>query len=384
MSNFRRIFVYDTTNTNGWNIDANNNGPVVVYNSSGTELFTLANAGFTKVTDGTEIVLVNADGSINAVVTATDLDIRDLTAVSDSVEVIGVTPDGTNQMPSMDTVARAAFQKVTDGTEILLINADGSINSVVTATDLDIRDLDATQDNVEVIGVKPDGTNTQPSMDTVGRAGYQYVTDGTNTQPTLDANTRRGYVELTDGTTEPDMVTYEGHKSLQIAMGRKSTFHVHLDADNISADQGFMLIDLSDTTNWPHTNTGHIVLDQVIVNTSTSSTPAFVGEVEFGFLANVDATDGDLNVIGKFHMDRGSFVNGGAYDFSIYGMDLEEAEWFGPTNANDVTWQTDVNLQGPDGATSYPSGDDDFVMHIVNVSAGSIDIAVTVIYTTES
>lgn len=56
-----------------------------------------------KVGDGTDFLAVNADGSINAVVSATNLDIRDLTHASDSV-------------------------KVGDGTDFLAINADGSIN----------------------------------------------------------------------------------------------------------------------------------------------------------------------------------------------------------------------------------------------------------------
>lgn len=56
-------------------------------------------------------------------ISATDLDIRDLTHVSDSV-------------------------KVGDGTDFLAVNGDGSINAVVTATDLDIRDLSQATDSV--------------------------------------------------------------------------------------------------------------------------------------------------------------------------------------------------------------------------------------------
>jgi len=55
------------------------------------------------ISDGTDTLAINGDGSINATVTAADLDIRDLTHVSDSV-------------------------KVGDGTDFLAINADGSIN----------------------------------------------------------------------------------------------------------------------------------------------------------------------------------------------------------------------------------------------------------------
>jgi hypothetical protein len=57
-----------------------------------------------KIGDGTDFLLVNADGSINAIVAATDLDIRDLSHAQDSV-------------------------KVGDGTDFLAINADGSINT---------------------------------------------------------------------------------------------------------------------------------------------------------------------------------------------------------------------------------------------------------------
>lgn len=56
-----------------------------------------------EITDGTDTLAINGDGSLNATVTATDLDIRDLTHVSDSV-------------------------KVGDGTDFLAVNADGSIN----------------------------------------------------------------------------------------------------------------------------------------------------------------------------------------------------------------------------------------------------------------
>jgi len=79
---------------------------------------------------------VNADGSINSVVSATNLDIRDLSHSQDSI-------------------------KIGDGTDFLAINADGSLNIAdgggsitvdgsvtVSATNLDIRDLAAATDSV--------------------------------------------------------------------------------------------------------------------------------------------------------------------------------------------------------------------------------------------
>jgi hypothetical protein len=86
------------------------------------ESITVQNAGggaAVNIQDGGNSITV--DGSVT--VSATDLDIRDLTHVSDSV-------------------------KIGDGTDFLAVNNDGSINAVVTATDLDIRDLDAATDSV--------------------------------------------------------------------------------------------------------------------------------------------------------------------------------------------------------------------------------------------
>jgi len=128
----------------------------------------LSNEVYVGISDGTEQLLVNADGSLNAtinnaslVVTATDLDIRDLSASQDNVAI-------------------------SDGTDSLAVNADGSINVTVnnasiavTATDLDIRDLSASQDNVAI----SDGTNTL-AVDASGNigvtdAGGSLTVDGT-------------------------------------------------------------------------------------------------------------------------------------------------------------------------------------------------------------
>jgi hypothetical protein len=80
---------------------------------------------FKDASGNAKIPEVNADGSLNTVITATDLDIRDLTHLSDSV-------------------------KIGDGVEFLEINADGSLNAVVEATDFDIRDLTHVSDSVKV------------------------------------------------------------------------------------------------------------------------------------------------------------------------------------------------------------------------------------------
>lgn len=177
-----------------------------------------------------------------------------------------------------------------------------------------------------------------------------------------------------------DVVLHETETSLRVVTGHKEVFTVHLDIENISATTGFMIIDLSDTTNWPHTNTGHIALEKLAIN--INPTTAFRGDIELGFLVDVDATDGDFKRIYTYHLDQQASEIVDQLPFPG-GLDLKVAEWFGPTTANDTTWQTDVNLQGPDARSVYPSGTGDFVMKIVP-TAGAVDVALLTFYETRT
>lgn len=84
------------------------------------------------------------------VVTATDLDIRDLDFATDSVDVSG-------SEVSLDAATLAALETVTvlQGTSPWVVG-DGGGSLTVDAVDFDIRDLDAAQDNVAI----SDGTDT--------------------------------------------------------------------------------------------------------------------------------------------------------------------------------------------------------------------------------
>jgi hypothetical protein len=130
-----------------------------------------------KIGDGTDFLEVNADGSINAVVSATDLDIRDLAFATDSVTahqggtwtIDSITNAVTVQATDLDIRDISHTQdsiQIGDGTDLMAVNADGSINAVVSATDLDIRDLDAAQDSIQ--SNLFDGAGTALTSSTVG------------------------------------------------------------------------------------------------------------------------------------------------------------------------------------------------------------------------
>ena len=95
-----------------------------------------------QIGDGTDLMAVNADGSINATVSATNLDIRDLAFATDKVDVTGsevsldsatltalenITVSATN-LDIRDLTHVSDSVKVGDGTDFLAVNTDGSIN----------------------------------------------------------------------------------------------------------------------------------------------------------------------------------------------------------------------------------------------------------------
>lgn len=174
--------------------------------------------------------------------------------------------------------------------------------------------------------------------------------------------------------------TSEGQTSAHTVPGHVDIEVVHLDIDDISAAQDFMLIDLSDTTAWPHTATGHIDIAYLIINVSPST--AYAGDCEIGFLSAVDATNGDFHGLVEYHLDQKVDQFTDTINFGAFEMSCETAHWYGPTSANDTAFQTDVALTGPAGAT-HNSGSGDLVVR-VSRTAGNVSIGITIGYRTHS
>lgn len=126
-----------------------------------------------KISDGTDTLAVNTDGSINVqfsgtvTVAATDLDIRNLQFATDSVDVSGsnVTVSATNLdirdlQFSTDKVDVSGSSVVVSATDLDVRNLQFATDSVdvsgsnvtVSATNLDVRDLQFASDKVDVSG----------------------------------------------------------------------------------------------------------------------------------------------------------------------------------------------------------------------------------------
>jgi len=118
--------------------------------------------------DGTAID--QTGGSLHVEVTsltAADVDIRDLDAAQDNVAI-------------------------SDGTDTLEINADGSINATVTATDLDIRDLTFATDSVDVSGSSVTVSATDLDIRDLAFATDSVDVSGSSVSITGDVNVTQG------------------------------------------------------------------------------------------------------------------------------------------------------------------------------------------------
>jgi hypothetical protein len=179
-----------------------------------------------------------------------------------------------------------------------------------------------------------------------------------------------------------ESVTHDGRTSLYIAAGFGNTQSVHMDISTNSASIAYMLIDLSDTTNWKHTNTGQIIIKYIAVMADPASN--FLGDIRIGFLKNVDGTNGDFHDIFNINMARKSDLTIRNFNFGSDALHCTDTQHFGTVVADSILFQTDTNLGGPDDSTTlaYPSSDGDLVMIVSGDGANLIDVSITIGYET--
>lgn len=154
-----------------------------------------------------------------------------------------------------------------------------------------------------------------------------------------------------------------------------------------SATTYFMLIDLSDTTTYPHAQTDGIVIDHI--SWSTLANANSNGTMDIGVVTEVDATNGSCDFfyhadwVGESGGGAGAQTYIGATDFTPNGIDATIVAG-APTRllssegvSADVALQTDVTLNGV--VTVAPAAGD-VIMRIVNDNASSCVVSVTIGY----
>jgi len=157
--------------------------------------------------------------------------------------------------------------------------------------------------------------------------------------------------------------------------------NIHMCLTDINATTGYVLIDLSDTTNFLHSNTGIVYLNsyQVSINPDDN----FIGGVDIGFLENVDATDGDFIPLFCWRFEKKSATVNQVIE-SRLPIIMSSDYILGNKTENDTTWQTDTALSSPyDYTAPYTTtpGNGDVVMKITR-TAGTTSMGVSLRYGT--
>ena len=156
---------------------------------------------------------------------------------------------------------------------------------------------------------------------------------------------------------------------------------INITTPSLSASQDFILIDISDTTNYPHANTNWLHIAWINVGVDSDNSGDYV--IEFGFLENVDGTDGDFYPIGSVQGTKtaGNSISG------FWAMLPEgpkcKSDSLATSNVslNDAAFNTATNLATTlsPGATATPSGSRDLVMRVTR-NAGSFVVTAQVYY----
>jgi len=170
----------------------------------------------------------------------------------------------------------------------------------------------------------------------------------------------------------------------------------HLNIENIAASTPYVLVDLSDTTNYKHTKTAEVQVLAIFGSIETKTTGIF--DVYFGGIVENDATDGTAVFFDGVHVEIQSNPTDNTahvqffHDYTLGGLlpnGIPLAVVSGAltritslhTDA-DVRWQNDTNIVTAGNATGRV-GVGDCVMFVEEVTdGGTLDASITVIYTT--
>jgi len=153
-------------------------------------------------------------------------------------------------------------------------------------------------------------------------------------------------------------------------------------AAGVAATTGYVLVDLSDSTNYPHTETGRVDIDWIIMDYLGDST--CVGSIEVGFIASITSSNADWHSLAKAHLDKKEIERPIQINFNPQHIVCSTTEHLsGGTmfHNDDTTFQDDTALAATYATVAPAAGD---LICKVTLSAGSVGFAITIGYHTQA
>lgn len=188
-------------------------------------------------------------------------------------------------------------------------------------------------------------------------------------------------------------------------MADRAVYHAIVGAEAVAASTAYVLVDLSDTTNYPHRaqdGTGEAHLLGMNLAAETHGDGEY--DIWVGVISEVDATNGTAKWVHVFHIENrdnatdstGHFAE--SIDFTLGGYVPEgmncaitaagalEKLVTNQQQAGHVNWQTDTGLASPVGAAAGATGKPgagDIVVWVEEVGGtGTLDWCLDAAYST--
>lgn len=176
---------------------------------------------------------------------------------------------------------------------------------------------------------------------------------------------------------------------------RRKTWAVNLGAEAVAGSTPYVLVDLSDTVNFPHNEDNWLNLLGLILSAEKAGDGVY--DIWVGVVTENDATDGSADWLHVFHLESVQnptdstdrfhetvdFTLGGANPDGIICKVTSGALVHFAGNqgqADSANWQNDTNRASPVGTTT-PPGVGDLVVWVEEVSGtGTLDFSLTALY----
>ena len=184
---------------------------------------------------------------------------------------------------------------------------------------------------------------------------------------------------------------------------RRSALTVNLGAEGVADTTAYVLVDLSDAANYPHTETGYINLLGLKLNVEKAADGDF--DIWVGVITEVDASNGSTNWLHAFHLhhqgnatdDTDRFVSEIDFTLGSANPDGLRCEISGGAQvgfignqgeSGNARWKTGTGLASPvgaaGGATGKPGASDLVVLVEEVADVGTLDFSITAIYETHA
>ena len=159
------------------------------------------------------------------------------------------------------------------------------------------------------------------------------------------------------------------------------------EAVGVTVDTAYLLVDLSDSTNWPHSATNEIILKTIAAQGAVSG--AHQWDLTVGVVVENDATDGTavwmvdehlLSLTGSYGYDAHNFPAGGlnlrvTSDALTYGVANNHSEL--------TAWQNDTAISATVGTTGTVAVGDLVILADEITDGSTLDFSICVDYDTE-